>query len=150
MGVKIIGNRELNHNNYYGLIYAGLLIGCFICCLVILKSGYAIGTIAATLPFILLAIFYIFRKPIILLFIFFLVNYLIMGVYRYQSIPLPATGIIDSILGFLMIAIVFKSSFDRSSWKPALNTFTWLSLIWFIYCFLEIFNNTAGAINIDA
>lgn len=150
MKVKLIGNNKLDNTNSNGLIYMGLLVGCFICCLLILKAGYAIGAIVACMPFILIATYYIFQKPVILFVVFLLINYLIMGINRYNLIPVPITSVIDSTLGLLMIAILFKSSYERSSCKLSLNAFTGVSLVWFIYCFTQILNNTTGAINIAA
>lgn len=150
MKADSIGNNRLDGTNSNKLIYIGLLAGCFICCLLILKTNYAIGVLAACMPFILLATFYIFRYPGILFFIFLLVNYFIMGINRYGIIPVPITAITDSLLGLLMIALVFKGSYERGSYKTSFNAFTGVSLVWFIYCFAEILNNTSGSVNISA
>lgn len=145
-----IGNNKLDGTNSNKLIYIGLLAGCLVCCLLILKTNYAIGALAACLPFILLATYYLFKKPAILFFIFLLVNYFIMGINRYGFIPVPITAIIDSLFGLLMIALIFKGSYERTSYKESLNPFTGVSLVWFLYCLAEILNNTSGSVNVAA
>lgn len=71
-----------------------------------------------------------------------------MGASRYNLIPIPISAIIDSIFALLMIATILKSAFNKASWELSRNAFTGVSLIWFLFCFIQIMNNTTGSINI--
>ena len=135
-------NKAIEYNSNHW-IYIGLFIGCMICCWAILRNGYAIGAMVACLPFILLGGAYLFKKPIACLFLFFIINYFIMGANRYNWVPVPISAIIDSLLGFILITIILKSAFYPVDWKPSRNFFLWVSLIWFLYCLIEIFNTTS-------
>lgn len=138
---------EYNPSNW---IYMGLFIGCMVCCWTVLRNGYVTGAIVASFPFILLAGAYLLKKPIVSLFLFFIINYFIMGANRYNLVPVPLSAIIDSLLGFILITVILKSSFYPVDWKPSRNFFLWVSLIWFLYCLIQIFNTTSGQINIGA
>lgn len=72
---------------------------------------------------------------------FFVVNYIISGISRYYPMKI---GMI--MLGFtlgIIILILIKNIFQTYEWKRSINLLTALWGIWFIYCFLEIFNPLA-------
>ena len=65
-----------------------------------------------------------------------------MGITRYVTID-GISVIIDVLLTGELIVIVLHSVLNRNiEWKYAINTFTIFSIIWMIYCTLEIANPT--------
>lgn len=135
----------IKNNN--GWVYTGLLAGCLICYAVIMQKGYMVGAIVAALPLISIAAFYIFQKPIISFFLLFTINYFIMGITRYYLIPVGV--IIDSFFGFIIASMIVKSMYENIGWQRARNGITYICLLWFLYCVIEIFNNTGGGINLE-
>ena len=60
------------------------------------------------IPFATLFIFICINKPAILLAITFMLNYLIMGINRYHSIPIAITNIFDLLYGIMLALILLK------------------------------------------
>lgn len=53
-------------------------------------------------------IFICINRPVILLAITFMLNYLIMGINRYHSIPIAITNIFDLLYGIMLALILLK------------------------------------------
>lgn len=121
-----------------GLVYAGLLIGCFVCYAVIINNGYAMGAVVGCMPFLLICLFYLFKSPYITFVLLFVVNYFIMGINRY--IYFPVWMVMDSLFAFTFASLIFKTSYIFNSWKQVNNGMFWSCLVWLIYCILEIAN----------
>ena len=60
------------------------------------------------IPFATLFIFICINRPVILLAITFMLNYLIMGINRYHSIPIAITNIFDLLYGIMLALILLK------------------------------------------
>lgn len=121
-----------------GLIYTGLLIGCFVCYSIIMNNGYKAGIVVGCMPFFLICLFYLFKRPYITFALLFVINYFIMGINRYFYFPVWM--ITDSLFTFILAALIFKTSYENTSWKQINTGMFWSSLIWFLYCLLELTN----------
>lgn len=121
-----------------GLVYAGLLIGCFACYAVIINNGYAMGAIVGCMPFLLICLLYLFPRPYITFASLFVINYFIMGINRY--VYFPVWMVMDSLFAFTFASLIFKLSYTSHSWKHANNGMFWSCLVWLVYCILEIAN----------
>lgn len=95
-----------------------------------------------TLPLAIITMIGILEKPSILLYIIFTVNYFMMGAMRY--IPLGGMSVfIDFLYVTLVIVLYIHGALKQNvMWKDALNVLTGVSLIWLIYCLLELVNPT--------
>ena len=103
-----------------------------------LHFGVVSGICFALIPFISIACIFLFKKSSWMYIIVFIVNYYISGISRYINIPI---GIVMDIL--LIITIVFlliSSGFNKVKWKQSINGLTIVSLIWLLYCIMELFN----------
>lgn len=121
-----------------GLIYTGLLIGCFVCYAIIMNNGYKAGAVVGCMPFFLICFYYLFKRPYITFALLFVINYFIMGINRY--IYFPVWMVMDSLFAFIFASIIFKISYTPFSWKQVGNGMFWSSLIWFFYCLFELTN----------
>lgn len=74
-------------------------------------------------------------------YIFFLVNYFIMGAARYISLK-PGLIIFGLSIGLILL-IFLKNIFHPYDWKRSRNFLTVMWGIWFLYCILELFNPNA-------
>ncbi len=72
--------------------------------------------------------------------VLFIVNYIIMGINRY--IPsFPVGTVIDALLVLILFILLVRTVFfSVDYWKRFNNPLTYLSLLWLLYCILEIIN----------
>lgn len=99
------------------------------------------GMLFAILPALILGMIGFVKKQYGF-YAFFILNYVIMGIDRY--IPLKS-GMIMLGLAFGLVAILLmKNLVQAHEWKRCRNSLTAVWGIWFIYCFLELFNPNAS------
>ena len=122
------------------IIPALLIVSLYTIYLLAIKGNIIIVLLFAILPAILLFTT-VFSKKHYYFHVFFIVNYLIMGISRYVSMK---TGIVmlGITLGILVIFLI-KNIFQPYEWKRCLTLLTMAWVIWFIYCLLELFNPLA-------
>ena len=77
--------KEINIT-HTGQILASFIIGLCLCLWTALNMKPSIGVAIGFIPFATLFIFICINRPVILLAITFMLNYLIMGINRYHSI----------------------------------------------------------------
>lgn len=125
------------NGKYY---YLALFIGLLAISLTTAYLNIASGFIIAGIPLFCLTLLFFFKKPYWLIIILFIVNYIIMGISRY-ILDLPG-GIIIDILLLVTITVLIGQVifFPVNYWKNINNTLTYMTLIWFIYCIIEILN----------
>ena len=99
--------KEINIT-HTGQILASFIIGLCLCLWTALYMKPAIGVAIGFIPFATLFIFICINKPAILLAITFMLNYLIMGINRYHSIPIAITNIFDLLYGIMLALILLK------------------------------------------
>ena len=83
--------KEINIT-HTGQILASFIIGLCLCLWTALNMKPSIGVAIGFIPFATLFIFICINRPVILLAITFMLNYLIMGLNRYHSIPIAITS----------------------------------------------------------
>lgn len=127
------------------IIYVGLLILLVIFYKVELQNDYHKGAIIASLPFLIIAFFLLFKHPLWSFIFLFIANYLVMGIMRY--VYFPAGILMDSIISFCIISLLIKSTYRRVEWKRILNPLTLTTFIWLFFCILELLNPKAVPIN---
>ena len=83
------------------------------------------------------------NSPLLMFFAIFAFNYLVMGVLRYFYAP-GISVVMDIILWVELLLIIMHKVVKREDgWNRAANLLTGLSLVWTVYCVLEVVNPTA-------
>lgn len=88
------------------------------------------------LPVVVFFVVKVFVNPQLGLVAALLASFLAIGVNRY--IPGPLGLSLDGLLLLTFVACIFYNS--KSLFQKANNPLTWITVVWFLYCFLELFN----------
>lgn len=122
------------------LFYLIVLIGLLAIAAATVRTNLYNGIIIASIPILCLIIFYLFKTPYWLMMILFIANYVVMGIGRYV-LNLPGGVVIDGlVLMILFILFVHTVFVSGDFWKKTNNVLTYLSLVWLVYCIIEITN----------
>ena len=141
--------KEINIT-HTGQILASFIIGLCLCLWTALNMKPAIGVAIGFIPFATLFIFICINKPAILLAITFMLNYLIMGINRYHSIPIAITNIFDLLYGIMLALILLKQLQSNHHFRRILNVYTCITLVWLLYCIINIGNGITGEFYMEA
>nr|WP_320038366.1 O-antigen ligase family protein [uncultured Bacteroides sp.] len=120
--------------------YLGLLAYIIIFYKATMQRGLTFGYAIAFIPIITIVIYLFFKSPLWSFIILFISNYFIMGVNRYIPFPVPISVFMDSIISFIFLALILKTIHIKTEWKRVFNSLTILTLIWLIFCILELIN----------
>lgn len=128
-------------NNYIG----GRVIVLFLLFLVALYQYYSMGLtgFAATcmLPAIIIFVVLALKHPNTLFWYIFSMNYFVMGLQRYDYIPIPVTAVtILPQLLLLMAIIIIPHKRGNTLVTPMLLAI----LLWTFYLAIQVFNETCG------
>jgi len=121
-------------------IHIGLLAFIVIFYKATMQRGCNFGYIVAASPLISIGLFFLLKNPLWSYTFFFVNNYIIMGITRYISLPVPISVFMDSIMLFIFVGLLLKTNLIAVDWKRTLNPLTYIILIWLIYCLLELLN----------
>ena len=141
--------KEINIT-HTGQILASFIIGLCLCLWTALNMKPAIGVAIGFIPFATLFIFICINRPVILLAITFMLNYLIMGINRYHSIPIAITNIFDLLYGIMLALILLKQLQSNHHFRKILNVYTCITLVWLLYCIINIGNGITGEFYMEA
>lgn len=136
--------KEINITTHTGQILASFIIGLCLCLWTALNMKPSIGVAIGFIPFATLFIFICINRPVILLAITFMLNYLIMGINRYHSIPIAITNIFDLLYGIMLALILLKQLQSNHHFRKILNVYTCITLVWLLYCIINIGNGITG------
>ena len=142
--------KEINITTHTGQILARFIIGLCLCLWTALNMKPAIGVAIGFIPFATLFIFICINRPVILLAITFMLNYLIMGINRYHSIPIAITNIFDLLYGIMLALILLKQLQSNHHFRRILNVYTCITLVWLLYCIINIGNGITGEFYMEA
>jgi len=124
-------------------IYALLVLGmAAFLSLLIAKLGLMAGIGLILLPFILVYVYLLFKYPILGLYTAISLGFLILGLTRYIK-GLPLGMAMDAILILTFIALIFNKFRERIDWSPAKKDITLLAAIWFAYSIFQLVNPEA-------
>lgn len=122
-------------------IYTGLLIFLFLFYKFTLQRGSYYGVIIASLPFLSIGFYLLFKNPLWSFIFLFIANYFVMGLTRYISFP---GGILmDSVIFFCFATLLFKTVYEKVEWKRTINPLTLTTFLWLFFCILELLNPKA-------
>lgn len=124
-------------------VYILLAIFLIIMVYLFITLGALGGIVFSLVPLALFISYRLVANPYQPLMLMFVASYFIMGVTRYVAIP--SIGLIaDALLIYTFISLIIYSIGNKVCWKNGRNEFMLTSLIWLIYCTLELFNPHAS------
>lgn len=127
------------------ILYFVLAEGLVLIALLILKASLVVGLLFAMLPLIVYMLFSFIQKPVLAFLFLYIINFLIMGIGRYVNLPIPPGIIVDLLILLTLLILVFQTIYGEVAWKNAINPLFFLSLVWLLYCMLEIINPMSTA-----
>lgn len=133
-----------------GLTMTLLVIVTLLCIYVSVHIQSGMGLALGLLPFALIFTYLCILNQYIALFILAIVNYFIMGISRYISIPIPISALFDVIFGFIFVTIFFRNLYNKDNFRNIFNLYFAFMLVWFAYCFINVGNHTTGTIHFTA
>lgn len=136
-------NKKSNGMGLLACLYMLLPLGLLAIVYAITQIGMIGGAIAC-LPLFIIGLFYLINHPDKFYLITFIINYFLMGLSRYVTIPLVGT-IMDILLFFTLACILFKATYTRLEWRNTRNMLTLCVIIWTLFCFLQLFNPQSGS-----
>lgn len=135
-----IGRSYLKQINNNGgrvlLLFLLFIIGL----LTFYSKGLAGYAIICLIPAIIVTLFLASKNKMITFWVLFFLNYTIMGIGRYINIPIPVTLLIQSFEFLLLFNLIIEKNNDHLKYLS--NTLFFMLIIWIIYLFIQIFNNT--------
>lgn len=133
-----------------GFTMAFWAIVTFLCIYVSLRIKAEFAIALGIIPFILILTYLCLKKEYIGLIIYALVNYFIMGIGRYINIPIPTSLLFDIIFGFIFATILLRNLQNKDNFGNIFNLYFAFTLIWFLYCCINVGNNSTGSIHFTA
>ncbi|WP_165157791.1 O-antigen ligase [Parabacteroides sp. ZJ-118] len=100
--------------------------------------------IISLFPLICIGCMFLLKYPWLILFVIFAMNYFIMGITRY--FPIEEISVIMDISYVVALVIIFihASLYQNLELKRAIHILSIVSVLWMLYCFLELINPTAS------
>ena len=106
----------------------------------ITRIGIAAGIGLVLIPFLLLYLHWLFRKPITGLYTAIILGFTLLGMARYIRSDIQIGLVMDAVLVLTWIALLMSGFNKKIDWGPAKNEITLLAAIWFGYSLLQFFN----------
>jgi len=118
------------------VLFIGGLAGLYIS----LFRGASFGLLFYLLPLLLLFIISCLASPIRCFFLLYIASFLVMGIGRYIVFPIPAGVILDILILFNFLTLSLHYIRGNPLGKIYFNPFLIISLLWMLFCLLEIIN----------
>ena len=133
-----------------GFTMAILAIVTLLCIYISINQNAGMGIVLGIIPFALTFTYLCIFNQYIALILLAIVNYFIMGLGRYVSLPIPTSVIFDLIFGFIFVTILFRNLAYKDSFNNIFNLYFAFMLVWFAYCFINVGNHATGTIHFNA
>ena len=127
-----------------------MVIVTLLCIYLSIRVQSGMGLVLGILPFGLIFTYLCILNQYIALILLALVNYFIMGLGRYISIPIPISAIFDIIFGFIFVTVLFRNLAYKENFRNVFNLYFAFMLVWFAYCFINVGNHATGTIHFTA
>lgn len=121
-----------------------MVLGSLLCMYYAADGNFPLAAIICAVPFVLMFVSVFIQYPVVLFLILFTVNYIIMGLGRYMSIPVPISVLMDSLFIATMLMLCLNLIRGRLTFKQEVIPFMLLYGIWMVYGIIQVFNNTTG------
>jgi hypothetical protein len=126
-------------------VYAGFLIYIAFFYKTTLQKSYYLGAIVASLPFIVIGVNLLLKRPLLSFIFLFIVNYFIMGITRY--LHFQGGILMDAIILFCFITLFLRTTYEKIGWNRAINPLTFITSFWLFFCVAELLNPIAVPID---
>lgn len=133
-----------------GFTMAIMVIVTLLCIYLSVRVQSGMGLVLGFFPFALIFTYLCILNQYIALVLLALVNYFIMGLGRYISIPIPISAIFDVIFGFIFVTVLFRNLANKENFQNVFNLYFAFMLVWFAYCFINVGNHATGTIHFTA
>lgn len=127
-----------------------MVIVTLLCIYLSVRVQSGMGLVLGFFPFALIFTYLCILNQYIALVLLALVNYFIMGLVRYISIPIPISAIFDVIFGFIFVTVLFRNLANKENFQNVFNLYFAFMLVWFAYCFINVGNHATGTIHFTA
>ncbi len=135
-------NRVLEYAHENGRRVISLLLLFIIFIYELYTSGLAGTALICSIPFLIVGIYITFKNKLNIFWIVFVTNYIIMGVNRYYSIPVPVTAV--TLIPQIVLLIVCAIDIREKTNVNYANLMLLGLCIWALYLVLQIFNQTCS------
>lgn len=125
---------------------AGIIFFSVLLAIIAATEDLSLTIMLISLPIIIIFLNRFFNNLTMGLSFIFVINFILMGLTRYVSIPSMGMTL-DALLILLFIAFFFKHFYKTIDFTILKNDLIYLTLIWFAYIVLEIANPEAKSIN---
>ncbi|WP_293667206.1 O-antigen ligase family protein [uncultured Parabacteroides sp.] len=123
--------------------YPLLAIGLILLAYTLLRQAWLIAAAVVIIPFLTFYLITVLNKPYWGFMTLFTLNYFFIGALRYINVK-NSSVIMDIFIVFLLVCIFLYSLWGgKISWHRANNKLLYISLVWMIYVFFELFNPSA-------
>ena len=134
-GIK--GN--INSFSPYSLVAIGLILLAY----ALLKQIWLLAAVVVIMPFLTFYIVTVLNKPYWGFMTLFTLNYFFIGILRYVNVQ-NSSVIMDILIVFILVStFLYALCGGKIPWRRANNKLLYISLIWMIYVFFELFNPSA-------
>lgn len=141
---KLWANIQEEHlKGRWGILIL-MLLGALFCMIYAANGNLPLAAMICAIPFGLIIAGIFIHYPVLLFCILFVVNYGIMGISRYLSIPLPISVLMDTLLISTLLVLCIALIRNRVTFKQEIIPFILLYGVWVIFCIIQVFNNTTG------
>ncbi len=104
------------------------------------KMGILVGGGLIAIPFVGAYLIWVFQSPGVAVTSMLILAFFATGITRY--VPAPLGLGVDGLLTLGWLSLLFRK-FNRTDWTPMKNDFNLVTLIWFSWLIIEIFNPEA-------
>lgn len=122
------------------LLFAVVTTGLMVVLSLTLGPGHIIALAFGLVPLLLCGAFFLMKKTLRLFLFLYAVIFVIMGITRYVTFPLPVGILVDILIGLCFFSFLLHSLSPNKQHKPVVPPIFFLTLIWLGYCILEIAN----------
>lgn len=127
-----------------------MVIVTLLCIFLSVKVQSGMGVALGILPFALIFTYLCILNQYIALVLLAVVNYFIMGLGRYITLPIPTSVVFDIVFGFIFITVLFRNLANKDDFRNVFNLYFAFMLVWFTYCFINVGNHATGTIHFNA
>ncbi|MEN5194450.1 O-antigen ligase family protein [Sphingobacterium faecium] len=103
-------------------------------------AGTSWGMLFYLFPLLLLFVIICLASPIRCFLLLYISSYLVMGIGRYITLPLPAGVILDILILFNFLSLALHYIRGNPLGKVYYNPFLLIAMLWMLFCLLEIIN----------
>jgi hypothetical protein len=108
-----------------------------------LHSGFSIFAIICISPILIVAVYVLFRWKMAAFWALIVINYFL----QMKDSPIPSgipMSLWDEMIEIILIIIAVVDIRQYSHFGKCINLMLFSIIIWFCFCFIELFNNTCG------